>query len=221
MAGPPEHFHQGDEVIHTRRPEWGRGVVDQATVITHEGQPAQRLTIKFQHRGRVTVNTAIATLVSADAAAQGAEADNPSRLAALADSDPLDSQAQPDRRERLQSLESLSLAMTDPFASLGERLRVTLDSYRFSANPPTSRQPRDPRRLLEWAIAQTHLTDPLTSFTRHELEEAFDRFSYDRDRHLAQLIARIKKEDRHDLLEQAMHRCSDDAARSALKWALR
>ena len=47
---------------HGRRPEWGDGTVDRAVSIKHEGRPAQRLIVRFAHRGRVSINTAIAEL---------------------------------------------------------------------------------------------------------------------------------------------------------------
>jgi len=61
MAQTPQ-FSPGDVVAHTLRPEWGEGIVDKAQLITHEGKPAQRLEIKFTHKGRVTLNTAMAPL---------------------------------------------------------------------------------------------------------------------------------------------------------------
>lgn len=217
MAQQQAHFHRGDVVIHTRRPEWGRGVVDQVVAITHQGQPAQRLTIKFTHRGRVTVNTAIASLASAESITKDSGTDHPLRTDSGEQPTPYDPLVVPDRRDTLQDLESLPTAMTDPFLSLETRLIATLDSYRFSADSGTFSNPRDPRRLQEWAIAQTHLTDPLTRFTRHDLEEAFARFSQERNRHLFQLIGLIRKQGHKAILQQARQRSLDPVARAALE----
>ena len=55
--------------------------------------------------------------------------------------------------------------MVDPFSSATERLKATLDNFRFNAQA---------RPLIDWAIAQTGLDDPLTLYTRQELEQAVE-----------------------------------------------
>ena len=67
----------------------------------------------------------------------------------------------------------------DPFASLADRLKATLNLYRFTA---------DGSSILDWASVQTRLADPLSRFTRAELEQEFGRFSHERDTHLRSLI---------------------------------
>ena len=171
-------FQRGDEVLHPRRPEWGGGVVRQIEAIRHEGQPAQRLTVDFSQRGRVVINTAIASLVARGHATtmsstQTSTASGGGWLATL------------ERSKRTShELWELPEAMTDPFATLPQRLAATLDSYRFST---------EPRSLIEWAVAQTRLKDPLTKYTRQELELGFARFARDRDIHLKQLVQQLKR----------------------------
>ena len=41
---------------------------------------------------------------------------------------------------------------------------------------------------MDWAVAQTGLDDPLTRFTRQELEQRFDRWAFERDTYLAKLL---------------------------------
>ncbi len=55
-------FQRGDVVIHPRRPEWGRGVVKEASHITYQGDAAQRVAVQFANKGRVVINTAVAPL---------------------------------------------------------------------------------------------------------------------------------------------------------------
>ena len=87
-------------------------------------------------------------------------------------------------RRTSHELWELPDAMTDPFATLPQRLKATLDSYRFST---------EARSLIEWAMAQTGLNDPLTKYARQELELGFARFARDRDNHLKQLVRQLKR----------------------------
>ena len=103
-------------------------------------------------------------------------------------------------------------AMTDPFASLANRLQATLDSYRFST---------EARSLIDWAVTQSGLTDPLSQFTRHELEQVFPRYVRDRDQHLAQLVSQIKKKGKAEVLDQVLGQTRDETARRALLRAMR
>ncbi len=63
----------------------------------------------------------------------------------------------------------------DPFRSVWERLQDSLDLYRFTTNS---------RSVLDWAIAQSGLEDPLTRFNRQEIEIFFNRWMRIRDQHL-------------------------------------
>ena len=47
--------------------------------------------------------------------------------------------------------------------------------------------------LIEWAIAQSGLDDPMSRFNRHELEQFFDRWSWERDRTLARTLEECRK----------------------------
>lgn len=115
-------------------------------------------------------------------------------------------------KENGREIWSLPEAMTDPFAGLGRKLRVTLDSFRFG---------NDPRSLTDWAVAQTGLNDPLTKYNRHELEEAFKRFARERERHLVELVRAARREHKTEVLDQAMQGHLQPSARQALKKAMR
>ena len=67
----------------------------------------------------------------------------------------------------------------DPFRSLEDRIRSTLDLYRFDDGG---------KGLIGWAVMQTGLDDPLARFNRHELEEHFRRWSHEREQHLRKLL---------------------------------
>ncbi len=203
-------FDRGDIVVHPRRPEWGQGVVVQVTNIKHQGQDAQRLTLDFTHHGRVTINTAVAPLqpketglaiMSATRTSNYPQSSNGGWLASLERNG-----AASDQLTRLPD------RLSDPFESLANRLNATLDTYRYTT---------EARSLLEWAVAQTGLEDPLTQYTRHDLELAFPRFTRDRDLHLKQLVQTIKRQGKQELLQEALRNTRHNAARQALQRAIR
>jgi hypothetical protein len=96
----------------------------------------------------------------------------------------------------LTSLKSLPEAATDPLSSLAARLRATLGLYRYTT---------EARSLLDWAISQSGLDDPLSHLNRHELEQAFEAFAYARDRHLRGLVLAARKAGKPDLIQEPLH----------------
>ncbi|WP_428389624.1 DUF3553 domain-containing protein [Mucisphaera sp.] len=222
-------YQTGQVVTHPKRPEWGRGVVRQVEPITHHGVNAQRVAVDFANKGRVVVNTAIASLVvtgseqPATAATKVSPRKTPSNL--IADRGSERGAGEPGERNNgwLTELEqgktsgsgelwSLPLPMADPFASLKQRLLSTLESYRFTT---------EPRSLIEWAVTQTGLDDPLSQYTRSELEQAFPRFCRDRDNHLADLIRTAKRQMQHSVLDEVRAEIDLPAAHKAMHKASR
>ncbi|MEX2213735.1 MAG: DUF3553 domain-containing protein [Phycisphaeraceae bacterium] len=223
MAEIPQ-FSPGDVVVHATRPEWGSGVVDEAVKIVHEGKAAQRLIVKFIHHGRVTLNTAVAPLLSKDAAQPMSNMSNKSNMSNTSNRrDPFSSRSAAassaasqgerdkdwlDRFEKKESeLHKLPDALNDPFTSLSARLEAALDTFRFST---------EARSLIEWAVAQTGLGDPMTKYTRHELEVGFERYARDRDVALKELVRQFKHDGRLADLEQLRRKLRLPAAVSAL-----
>ena len=195
--------------MHPARPEWGSGVVRTVQSITHLGQPAQRVSVDFARRGRVVINTAIAGLVSGGngsmtTTSTGASGKEGGWLTAL------EQERQGRRNGEHYELWELPEAMTDPFASVERRLEATLDSFRYST---------EARSLIDWAVTQTGLDDPLTKYTRQELEQAFPRYARDRDAHLLELVRTLKRSNAQEALKRARkHKL--DAARAAFDRAM-
>lgn len=170
-------FQFGDRVVHHARPEWGIGVVTNAQKILADGNAAQRLTVRFEREGIKTVSTAHADIrpagetepVAAEAAQELPEW--------LGRQDPI---------EIARRMGRLPEPATDPFATPAQRLKATLNLYRFSDHGSS---------LLDWAAMQTGLTDPLSRFSRHELEEFFRRFAHEREQHLRSLLSDLQKSD--------------------------
>ena len=116
-----------------------------------------------------------------------------------------------DLEGQTSELWALPDALTDPFASLGQRLKATLETYRYSI---------DSRALFDWAVRQTGLNDPLSKYNRTELEQAFPRFARDRDLHLRDIVRQLKRSDGFHALKEA-GRGLFPAGQSALDRAMR
>jgi len=218
-------FKRGEVLYHPRRPEWGEGVVEQAVNINHEGAPAQRLVITFANHGRVTINTAIATLVpkedfssmlpSSSSAATVNHSVSTKHAPPAGRVGWLDALDQSRNGGETHELWRLPEAMTDPFQPLSKRLQATLDSYRFGNDP------RHARNILDWAVAQTRLNDPLSKYARHELEQGFRRFARDRDNHLFDLVRQLKRQSGQNVLAQAVQAATDPLTKQTLERAIR
>ena len=102
--------------------------------------------------------------------------------------------------------------LSDPFLSDQDRLQHTLDTFRYST---------EPRRLIDWAVVQTGLPDPLTKYTRHELEQGFARYARDRDLHLREMVRLLKRSGKHGMLEYFTRNAPTPTAREALQRAIR
>ena len=72
---------------------------------------------------------------------------------------------------------------TDPFLTPERRLKNLLGLYRFDGSS----------KLIDWAIAQSGLDDPLSRFTRIELEAFYKEWSRDRDVDLHRLVGDFRR----------------------------
>ncbi len=197
-------YQHGDVVTHPKRPEWGQGVVKHTQAIVHQGAAAQRLSVEFANRGRVVINTAVAPLAPRKGKTQ------------IMSSSTTSSGGWLDQLERTNKnsheLWELPEALTDVFVSDLQRLLATLDTYKFNT---------EPRPLIDWAVMQTGMNDPLSKYTRHDLEQAFARFARDRDLHLKEFVRQLKRNGKHQVLVQARHQSKVLAGQTALDRAMR
>lgn len=194
MATISRQWSFGDRVLHAQRPEWGTGVVTNAASAQHEGQPCQMLTVRFDRAGLKTLSTAFALLLPAteSAIAQAATAGAAGASDASGGSpDPFAApRASGGVEQAKEALQRVPESARDPFVSLPGRIKATFNLYRFG---------KQGGALLDWAAAQTGLADPLSLFSRHELEQLFDRFAVNRDQHLKKLVLDMKKHDAAEL----------------------
>lgn len=212
-------------MTHPRRPEWGRGVVQEASRITYRGAAAQRVAVQFANKGRVVINTAVAPLVAGEPSTNPTEpsatvsTSNASTSTTMkntpasthTDAGWLNALEQRHRRGPA-ALAELPESLTDPFLGIRQRLENTLESFRFTDTP---------RGLIDWAVSQSGLDDPLSKYTRHELEEAFTRFARQRDQHLQTLVRTIKQKGETEMLTEALRNTRHRNARQALQKLMR
>lgn len=211
----------GDKVVHAGKPEWGIGLVTGASGTIHEGKPCQRVVVRFERAGVKTLSTAFADLRVAETPVL-ALADRQAELAAAATPAPqapagpgytpkhgesnggwLEKAEAPNAVEIMTRLPD---ATNDPFTPFSARLKATIDLYRFTDSGGS---------LLDWAAAQSGLKDPLSRFSRHELEQIFRRFTFARDEHLKRLVLDMKKQD--PVTVQQMLRAAPAPVQQALK----
>jgi hypothetical protein len=185
----------GDRVYHAGRPEWGAGEVRTAENVIEDGRAAQRLTVRFDRAGVKILSTTFADLRPADdmpaldADAPPAILDNGNAAAVTA-----------------EKMTALPEAATDPFKSKRARLEYTIGLFRFTGSGAS---------LVDWAAMQSGLSDPLSRFSRHELEQFFERFRQALDAHARKLIAELKREDPSAIGELAQ--AAPPASQQALK----
>ena len=198
-------FQFGDRVRHAKRPEWGIGSVIKTEQTNVAGRATQRVSVRFPNAGLKTLSTQHAELERVDGQdASSIVADRPTveSLDRMKGADWLAPMAE-------RKVEALMIGLpdeaTDRFRPLRARLEYTLRLYRFEKHGGS---------LIEWAVAQSGLDDPLTRFARQELEQLFDRWTYERDDHLRQLLLEARGE---PALVRELVRESSSAAKSAVQ----
>lgn len=178
-------FEFGDRVRHRKRPEWGIGSVQRLEHVTLNGQPTLRVTVRFPNAGTKTLSADQAALERIDEAGSVLDRDGPGSVEEwdrLQSSDFLAPVAQ---RKIEAMMTALPPEAMDPFRSLRDRLETALALYRFDSSG---------RGLIDWAVAQTRLDDPLSRFSRQELEQHFERWATERDAHLRKILQEARSE---------------------------
>lgn len=177
-------FEFGDRVRHRDRPEWGIGSVVKVEKVTANGRVSQRLSIRFPNIGLKSLSTEHANLEQvAEEAPEYTGNGEPGVVAAWDRARESGWLAPVAERKIEEAMVSLPMEARDPFSSLRQRLAYTLDLYRFERNGGL---------LIDWAIAQSGLDDPMTRFNRQELELLFDRWQRELDGHLQRLAAEAR-----------------------------
>ena len=159
----------GKSVRNAARPEWGNGTVLTVAATSVGGSPAYRVSIQFA-AGHRTLLVPPARLVAPE---QLSAEERPAGWIERISGTTVD-----DR------LRNLPLAVTELLGTLAQRVAALAPLYEIDA--------QDQRGLLRWARAQTGVVDPLTRWTRDELERAFIEFARNRDDELRGILAAAK-----------------------------
>jgi hypothetical protein len=173
-----------ERVRHRQKPEWGIGTVTKIETVTRLGQRDQRIWIRFPNGGLKTVLGSMAELERASAVGADAVAVVPDTFAARAASHEGGWLGSVAKRKPEDAMTSLPAAASDAFLTVPKRVEFVLSLYRFEATGG---------KLIDWAVAQSGLDDPLSRFNRHELEAFFDRWAFERDATLARLLQEARR----------------------------
>ncbi len=153
----------GRRVVNRARPQWGAGQVLRVQPAEYEGKPAHRVSIQFACGHR--------TLLVPPGRLGLPEAE-PERDAGW-----LDRLGQRTLDDRLRGLPE---DVVNVLGTPRDRLLAAVPLY---AIDPAG------EGLLDWARSQTGVADPLTHWTRDELQVAFAAFSAERDAHFRTVAA--------------------------------
>ena len=176
----------GDTVRHPKHPEWGTGAVTKVEQTAINGEPAVRIAVRFKSAGLKTFAGASLPLevMQSDYSMPG---DGHLAKPAIAEVESLEQSGLTEAVEQkiMDIMLAIPLPCRDPFNTIEHRIKRTLDLYKYDLSG---------RGLMEWAMSQTGMDDPLTRFNRTELEVFFKQFANDRDIHLCKLVKELRDE---------------------------
>lgn len=186
-------YKQGDELKLCSRPEWGIGRVTKVEHVTREGARDQRIWVRFPNVGMKTILAGAAEIERMN---HTDEDDEDHTLVARENAHEGGWLGEITKKRPEEAMIALPPETADPFTPLRTRFKLLADLYRFQPEGAS---------LIDWAIAQSGLDDPLSRFNRHELEEFFRRWAFDRDQLARQMFfeARHEGADLDDIVNAA------------------
>lgn len=200
-------LRKGDSVRHPERLEWGVGTVTRTEICTISGSRDLRVWVRFPNAGEKVLLASIARLeVLSEARGMEAIYARPT-LTQVEGANADGWLAKIGERNATELMVGIAPEATDPFASGPVRLERTLKLYRYEGSGGS---------LIDWAVAQSGLSDPMTRFNRQELEQLHKRWLFNLDAHLAKLLQELRYT--NGAVEQAA-RAASPAARKAIERA--
>jgi len=174
----------GDRVTHELHPEWGSGAVIKVENAIISGSPVPRVTVRFANAGlKIFAGNALPlTPMESGHTVPGDRYFERPAIAAVEDLEK-SGLTQAVEKKMLEIMLSIPMACKDKFNTAEYRLKRTLELYKFDMSG---------RGLMEWAIVQTGMDDPLTRFNRGQLEEYFKRWVRERDSQLANVLSELR-----------------------------
>jgi len=195
----------GDRVTHKLHPEWGSGAVIKVENAVVGGKPAPRVTVRFSNAGlKIFAGHALPLIpMQGEHTVPG---DRYFERPAIAEIEDLERSGlnQAVEKKLLEIMLAIPMACRDKFNTAEYRLKRTLDLYKYDMSG---------RGLMEWAIVQTGMDDPLTRFNRGQLEEYFKRWVRDRDSHLSGILSEMRDDPK--TAKRLMQEAPDAALRVA------
>jgi hypothetical protein len=164
----------GRQVCNPARPEWGLGRVLRVQSTRVGGQPAFRVSVQFVTGHR--------TLVVPPARLTAPEPETTRQAGWL---DEIGGRTLDDR------LVSLPAAILEQFGTPAQRLVALAPLYELRDESAA---------LVQWARRHAHVADPLSHWSRDELQQAFAAFCLERDTHLRRVAALLVQSDGPDAL---------------------
>ncbi len=177
----------GDRVRHPEFPEWGTGSVVKVENSAINSKPTSCVSVRFSSAGLKKFSGECIPLELLESNHE-MPVDRDYKRPAIAEVEDLEKAGLSNAVEQklLEIMLAIPMACRDPFNSQEYRFRKTLDLYKYDLSG---------RGLMEWAMSQTGMDDPLTRFNRTELEVYFKQFARDRDQHLSKLLRELQ----HDI----------------------
>ena len=163
--------------------------------LTRAGTRDQRLWIRFANAGLKTLLASAADLEAGEGTGAAEHTFAAREIASEGGWLGAIAQKKPE-----QAMSELPPDATDPFLLPERRLKNILSLYRFEAGA----------KLIDWAVAQSGLDDPLSRFNRIELEAFHKNWALERDLALTRLVNEFRR--RREPVDALLA----DAPRSAL-----
>ncbi len=184
----------GSRVCLPNRPEWGSGEVLRVQATRIGGQPVHRVSIQFPTGHRTVVVP-------------------PGRLALPV--------AEPEREAGWLD-EIGGMTLDDRLTQLPPESREVLGTpaRRLAAMAPLFELSAEGTGLVQWALRQANVADPLSLWSRDELLLAFNAFCHERDGHLRLVAALLKQAEGAEALAAVLAEMPEHV-RSAMTEAMR
>lgn len=186
---------RGTKVQVLGRPDWGTGVVERVQSTSSNGQPQHRVTVMFPVVGQKTLVSPPARLAL--------PVDGPTREQGW-----LDQIAGRTLDDRLRKLPADVEKM---IGTTREKLSAVVLLYQFDDSP---------KSLQRWAQRITGAPDPLSLWSRDELQLSFGAFCSERDAYLRGQAAQLQLKEGRDALDEWL-RLLDEQYRERVLVALR
>lgn len=186
---------KGDRVRHAERPEWGIGEITKVEILTRDGRPDRRVWIRFPSVGTKTLLASVAGLEPITPEDNAVTMDDPTFIDREAEHD-TGWLGEINKNRPEDAMIEMPGRATDPFSPVRARVQFIITLYRFEGTGG---------KLVDWAVAQTGMDDPLSHFNRHELEQFYERWKWERDRLLVKTMSEARRngEGVDDLLANA------------------